>query len=949
MSITIPSQSMWPLDGRLNYNAPSTTGSTGGEGILQNNYSFLTGSVLSNFTSSISYIYKHSIQSQASVKSKSGISHIITSSTSIPTSSLYINTANWDVANQAGKGPYYDNYESWLGVSKYATKEYSILPEYKISDAGLRVYNDNTLDLTSGDDYFLSLTGALYSSSIETNFYETFAHSDNNEKLLKIVTDIPNSTGKIDIDISALIKFNPYEGFYPAERTVQLATLFSSSYADKFFYSKSGTRVTSSADKKALLGKAIQPFYAPGIMFNTIKSGIAVDYPLISSSITSDRRIYTTVDTSNWVITNNRFDYRLPFEAIIYPEQYYDRAVDMNPNPSASFGYTSSLNGNFTADYYSTAVNNFLGEVEDFFVNKDNSTIEIIPNTLGLSFGGDTSKVNISQNKLGKQYSALLKLYKTTDETVRLTTNFTPFNTSSAPTPQTFEEESITMYSLPTAFGPPCGGGILNNNLSSTNSSGTIDTLNGYNAPFTPPYYDGEAWALIDFTPTRADTYTMDEIFNSSSITYLRYEFNSASINDGFGYEYGDNETKNEPHGWDNINENAMQLNASVNITATPTSWLISPKFETPILNFNPAYTGYQMNTGSVDDIPGVSMMPRGMWHQYGVKPSVDQGIFLKIGDIPESYKKYGSRSSLRVTGTVYANPLLTGSLLTDIFRFDGDKNMKLGKVKDFKDVAEAIVALPFIIKNNKREFFEIPLHYQYPEKVKFEGFVGTDRTNDPVYGPYNISAETIRLYNDCLNLINRQKTYMKKYNLPPHFDSLKYLNVPKYLMFFAEFNEALSQQDLIDLWQNILPSIGVSDSLKIKSNTISDIPIQLFNDKVKYALEPVIETGNVRKTSKDGGTVNKSDSQVVGSTESEFIQGDDDLINYTILDKIENLQWLFFKVKQNSTTLIKQSSNASANSIPLSYPNPTNIYHNWPYDQFSLIESAKIKIKYKN
>ena len=936
MSITIPSQSMWPLDGRLSYNTPSTTGSTGGEGILQNNYSFLTGSSLSAFTSSINYIYKHSIQSQASVKSKSGISHIITSSTAIPTSSLYINTANWDTADQAGKGPYYDDYETWIGISKYATKDYSILPEYKISDAGLRIYNDNTLDLTSGDDYFLSLTGALYSSSIETNFYETFAHSDNNEKLLQIVTDISNSTGKIDIDISALIKFNPYEGFYPAEKTVQLATLFSSSYADKFVYSKNGTRVTSSADKKALLGKAIQPFYAPGIMFNTIKSGIAVDYPLISSSITSDRRIYSTVDTSNWVITNNRFDYRLPFEAIIYPEQYYDRAVDMNPNPSASFGYTSSLNGNFTADYYSTAVNNFLGEVEAFFVNKDNSTIEIVPNTLGLSFGGDTSKVNISQNKLGKQYSALLKLYKTTDETVRLINNLTPFNTSSAPTPQTFEEESITMYSLPTAFGPPCGGGILNNNASSTNSSGTIDTLNGYNAPFTPPYYDGEAWALIDFTPTRADTYTMDEIFNSSSITYLRYEFNSASINDGFGYEYGDSETKNEPHGWDNINENAMQLNASVNITATPTSWLISPKFETPILNFNPAYTGYQMNTGSVDDAAGVSMIPRGMWHQYGVKPSVDQGIFLKIGDIPESYKKYGSRSSLRVTGTVYANPSLTGSLLTDIFKFDGDKNIKLGKVKDFKNVGEAIIALPFIIKNNKREFFEIQQHLLKPELVKFDNGNGSW-----------VRDETKKVFQECVDTITKQKNFMNIYNIPPHLNWINNINVPKYLMFFAEFYDNLNQQDLIDIWQNILPSNGTQDKLNIKQNIIKDIPIQVFSDlKLNHFNQASYETENVpaRVNSSGESVAAGGVSTLAGgqeyAVETEYYRGEETLRFNTLLDKIDNLQWLFFKVKRRSTVYDKEKSSI----LP-----PISLYHNWPYDQFSLVESAKIKIKYKN
>ena len=68
MSITIPSQSMWPLDGRLSYNTPSTTGSSGGEGILQNNYSFLTSSGLSNFTSSINYIYKQIIMGKTSLK-----------------------------------------------------------------------------------------------------------------------------------------------------------------------------------------------------------------------------------------------------------------------------------------------------------------------------------------------------------------------------------------------------------------------------------------------------------------------------------------------------------------------------------------------------------------------------------------------------------------------------------------------------------------------------------------------------------------------------------------------------------------------------------------------------------------------------------------------------------------------------------------------------------------
>ena len=404
MSIIIASQSVWPLDGRYNFTSTTpTTGSSLGEGLLQNNYSFLTSSGLTNFTSSIAYFYKHTLPSRISIKSKSGLSSIVTSSISLPTDLMFNNSANWDVADQAGKGPYYDSYEEWLGESKYATKDFSILPEYKISDAGLRFYNDNTIDLTEGDESFLSITGAYYSSSIEQNFYETYAHSENNEKLLQIIKQLPNGVGKIDISIDALIKFNPYEGFYPVERTVQLASLFSSSYADDFNYSKNGVTTTSSVEKKALLGKAIQPFYAPGIMYNTIKSGISVDYPLISSSFSynTSPRFYDGVDEKNYVITKDRFDYRLPFDAIVYPEQYYDSAVDMNPNPSGNFGYTASFIDVRGNTYYSQAVSNFLGEVENFYVAKNR--IIIRPNTIGTSgfVGGDAvSKINIDSNKI---------------------------------------------------------------------------------------------------------------------------------------------------------------------------------------------------------------------------------------------------------------------------------------------------------------------------------------------------------------------------------------------------------------------------------------------------------------------------------------------------------------------------------------------------------------------
>ena len=55
------------------------------------------------------------------------------------------------------------------------------------------------------------------------------------------------------------------------------------------------------------------------------------------------------------------------------------------------------------------------------------------------------------------------------------------------------------------------------------------DSTNGYNAPYTPPYYDGEAWAILTFKPTKAGKHTLDEILAETTVKYLRYELNHES------------------------------------------------------------------------------------------------------------------------------------------------------------------------------------------------------------------------------------------------------------------------------------------------------------------------------------------------------------------------------------------------------------------------------------
>ena len=49
----------------------------------------------------------------------------------------------------------------------------------------------------------------------------------------------------------------------------------------------------------------------------------------------------------------------------------------MNPNPSGNFGYTASFIDVRGNTYYSQAVSNFLGEVENFYVAKNIATVNI--------------------------------------------------------------------------------------------------------------------------------------------------------------------------------------------------------------------------------------------------------------------------------------------------------------------------------------------------------------------------------------------------------------------------------------------------------------------------------------------------------------------------------------------------------------------------------------------
>ena len=98
--------------------------------------------------------------------------------------------------------------------------------------------NEKAGDFLAELDNVFSLTGAAISDSSENEFFRTYTNSDFLKYFSVIDDDLHDQRSgdlkiqrdKISLRCSAVTKFLPYKGFYPAERTQELASLLSQSY-----------------------------------------------------------------------------------------------------------------------------------------------------------------------------------------------------------------------------------------------------------------------------------------------------------------------------------------------------------------------------------------------------------------------------------------------------------------------------------------------------------------------------------------------------------------------------------------------------------------------------------------------------------------------------------------------------------------------------------------------
>jgi len=799
------------------------------------------------------------------------------------------------------------------------------------------------------------------------------------------------------------MKFMPYDGFYPAQRSTQLVKFFKESYEDNIRTNSVSTGISfllggAGSSEDGSPRPIYQTLFAPGILFNTIKSGMAVDYPvvlgpdrytarkLIKGSATNATDYHLGEIVGNAWFENGRFSSRIPFDAILKPENYI-KDVEIRDNeihPSSSVGLTASL-GDPINTKYNLAAQNFFGAVEEFFLeplqNQEISSKRFnITENNKVTLEADTTyaaRVILKRSMTGvKDYSndafgpgepdtGFLNNF-VVNGAVNPNQDFAVYSIPQDPKFSSDYRETFTMYSRPSAFGPPMSG---RRTSISTTYSGSLylsksvsDSLNGFNWAYTPPYYDGEAWMDIILRTPASTTglvqLTIDEIQSKSSYIYRRVDPGIKPLTASYSQTPRDGElihsgllrgtARTLPYASEQINSNAMQISASFIVDGLRSStsqgivsqqWVIRPKFLTPMLNFNHLASSDSITTSSY----GTETIPRGMWHQFGHIPTTNEGITVTIDDIPKSW--LNSHYDFKDVNTAYNN-FHTGSVaafgvksLVDVLQFDREPK-KLGLLKDKKEIFEGIVAIPYVAS------------------YEAGGTTLLKYSQEEIRDSLQKFDENFKYSDSIIKTIS----FLRKFVVPKDFDAL---NAPLrdataqliagtspvlglgqaelYKFFFFEFSATLSKNDLSYIWQNLLPRdfeegvdgrVLYTPDYKSKIADITERKRIKLTDRLEITDPALLEALNTNRLKWHIFKV-KQRGVFSFSTDREMPFESDNYIQNVVDFGASSNSLQRFKIRTDDLTFVS---------------NPKQGF-NWPYDFFSLTEKIKInaKVKFRN
>ena len=726
----------------------------------------------------------------------------------------------WLVALSSSRNPFFNSYQDYIKSPKFLTENYSIIPEFNFSEhveyyersgsnfraenkklfniAGSKGKLDRSLEDPSSylyyGKYLNTASAESETGNYNSEFFKNYAHTEFLQNFDAVQQDHSKvgQIGEVTLICKGLTKFRPQQGFYPVQRCLQLGSLFSQSVEGRLSgYVSSSTKYGYPLEQFRIQS-AIQPLFSPGIMYNTIKSGLAVDWPIIfSGSLTAVGTTGSSQIPSSSLLINSNASKRVPFEALSDLNSFPTNVDVLYLYPSYHSGTTNNVDGarrpsfnwdgNRNSTLYENAMDNFLAEVPNFYLKNKNF----------MSFTSDIEDQF-------KPFESSKTYYM--DVSVRQTDNHFMWKDYFDGT--IANAKSFVGSYNGRAFGPGW-------NTSSADPEAKRVGADPAYAPYVPPYFYGESIARFSFSPSSNRKYTLDEIIAGSTIEYLTPNLLTgvssstavfSALPDGAGTPYY---------------KNRMTLSSSFNlfgqVKTKPDSpdtsfnaWKISPKFECPVLNFNSQ--------------PSEEYMSRGMWGGLGSVASGSEGIFASIKN--------------SFTGTVASN---TGSLAEQLGFTRAQK--KIGVLADAFVLEEAIVAIPFLERKSKNKGLAPSKETEAIEKVG-DSMTPT-LTSVPRQDSMESEAELTTI--DKRNFFRIDRKIMKKqiesgedttitnmtkmmdkYVIPPNYNFMKYDDISPFVMYFFEFGTTFSQQDLAYMWQGVMPDASLDENEKFAEDTIT-------------------------------------------------------------------------------------------------------------------------------
>ncbi len=886
----------------------------------------------------------------------------------------------WEAGNQAkaqGRSrlaaPFYQSYDDFAEDLRVIGKDYSVIPEFRISEHMDYYINSQLGDFTAPNKNFITLSGAAVDPTLTAGnrsiFSKIYSTSDFLDMFQVIANDHkgtvrPNkeftdgSPSKITLRCKALMKFLPYEGFYPIQRAAQLGTQFSKSYGDNI------TTTGSQPHARTL----VNPFFAPGIMYNSLKSGIACDYPIFITGSKNPSTLLlagfsnnANVDRLGGRKTSGSFDSRIPFEGILDPAGTLKgkRIVDQEPHPSASLDSTASF-GSAADPLYSLAAHNFFSEVVGFYLKggagASGGHRGKLTSFTSIADLDGTSFFNVEPIESGTPGEATPKEYRMR-VVLHNSEGLTSYEKYSAAVRKETSAADFTTALGTNTLSGNFGDGAFGPQISLMNAA-TTDFINkpsvvayertgSHPSRFVMPqpvstYHNVPTADLGGINYVRGSTYGPPHAFAINHGNLVASNVLSGALEDGGfpmyspytpsyfnGFSYLEYIFKPDRLGYHSANEilegmsyKTVRLteitNIDANVAGIKTENInVGATFIKNIsdamsitASINPLQTIVQPNPffdedGEVNSLTAESTMTSLIIQSRFECPVLD------YSNVDVTLPTYGSGSVVRGWGHQYGQlPAQKKGIFMEIQNIPEEQltlSTSTGSFADlvgFNPAKKKIGQLPSS-RTVKEAIVAIPF-YKLFDKMRF----------------YKIDKEKLE-GDDIVSEMKDMKKRMKNYVLPPRFDFLTNEDMDAVAMYIFEFKHTFNKRDLQNMWQ-ALPPETLMDVKDPKHSEVS----------ISHQLLPPDFFGP-----------NK-----IGEGESALIPN----LNTTIRP---TTQWLIFKVKQKADKNYFNKTADSGDDSRFKFKIETvggetakdfvpDYSFNWPYDYFSMIELAKIDAK---